>query len=242
MSEPRLSVLGLVPARGGSRGIPRKNARSLGGRPLLAYTAEAARSAKRLASVILSTEDEEIAQIGRACGLDVPFLRPAELARDDTPTLPVVQHALAELERHGRRFDAVCLLQPTHPFRRAEDIDACIDKLESEGADCVMTTLPIPPEHNPHWAYVPCADGCLHLSTGEISPIPRRQDLPPAFFREGSVYVTRRDVVMGGSLYGRLVLGHPVDPERSVNLDTARDWERAEALVAETASVERMAR
>jgi len=222
-----------VPARGGSRGIPRKNVRPLGGRPLLAYTADAALAARRLDRVVLSTEEEEIAEIGRRCGLDAPFLRPAELARDDTPTLPVVQHVLGELERRGERYDAVCLLQPTHPFRRAEDIDACVEKLEREKADCVMTTLAIPPEHNPHWAYVPCADGCLHLATGELAPIPRRQDLPPAFFREGSVYVTRRDVVMEqGSLYGRLILGLPVDPERSVNLDTPRDWARAEELLA----------
>jgi CMP-N-acetylneuraminic acid synthetase len=233
----RFRVLGLVPARGGSRGIPRKNVRLLAGKPLLAYTAECALAATRLARVVLSTEDEEIAAIGRRHGLETPFLRPAELARDDTPTLPVVRHALAELERSGDRYDAVCLLQPTHPFRRPGDVDACIEKLEREGADCVMTTLPVPPEHNPHWAYVPCADGCLHLATGELAPIPRRQDLPPAFFREGSVYVTRRDVVMEqGSLYGRLVLGLPVDGSRSVNLDTPRDWERAEALGAGTAA------
>jgi CMP-N,N'-diacetyllegionaminic acid synthase len=229
----RLRVLGLVPARGGSRGIPRKNVRSLAGLPLLAYTAQAAKAARRLDRVVLSTEDEEIAAVGRRYGLETPFRRPDELAQDETPTLPVVRHAIEELERAGDRFDAVCLLQPTHPLRRSEDVDACVEKLEREGADCVMTTLPIPPEHNPHWAWVPCADGCLHLSTGELAPIPRRQELPPAFFREGSVYVTRRDVVMEqGSLYGRLILGYEVDPARSVNLDTPRDWERAEAALA----------
>jgi len=228
----RLRVLGLVPARGGSRGIPRKNVRPLAGRPLLAYTAEAARAATRLDRVVLSTEDDEIAELGRRLGLETPFRRPEELARDETPTLPVVRHAIEELERQGDRYDAVCLLQPTHPFRRAEDVDACVEKLEREGADCVLTTLPVPPEHNPHWAYIACADGCLHLAPGELAPIPRRQDLPPAFFREGSVYVTRRDVVIEqGTLYGRLVLGFPVDPERSVNLDTPRDWERAEAVL-----------
>ncbi len=228
-----MKVLGLVPARGGSQGIPRKNARFLAGRPLLAYTADAAGKARRLSRVILSTEEPEIAEIGRRCGLEVPFLRPAELARDETPMLPVVQHALRWLEERGDRFDAVCLLQPTSPFRSPEDIDACIAMLEDKNADAVVTVLPIPLEYNPHWVYFQCEDGCVHLSTGEFAPIGRRQDLPPAFHREGSVYVTRRDVVLEqNSLYGRTLLGHAVDRSRSVNLDTAEDWSRVEALLA----------
>src|SRR2546423_8592254 len=108
-------VLGIITARGGSKGIPRKNIRFLGAKPLLQYTAEAALSAKRLTRVILSTEDQEIADVGRKCGLDVPFMRPAELALDSTPTLPVLQHAVRELEAAGNRYDAICLLQPTNP-------------------------------------------------------------------------------------------------------------------------------
>src|SRR5689334_14541306 len=102
-----MTVLGLIPARGGSKGIPRKNIRPLGGKPLLQYTAEAALASRRLTHVALSTDDEEIARVGRACGLDVPFLRPAELAQDATPMLPVVQHTLRWFEARGRRFDAV---------------------------------------------------------------------------------------------------------------------------------------
>ncbi|MGH9901714.1 MAG: cytidylyltransferase domain-containing protein, partial [Pyrinomonadaceae bacterium] len=107
-----MRVLGLIPARGGSKGVPRKNIRALCGKPLLQYTAEAALSARSLARVILSTEDAEIADVGRRCGLEVPFVRPAELAEDTTPMLPVVQHALAQMEKDGESFDAVCLLQP----------------------------------------------------------------------------------------------------------------------------------
>lgn len=228
-----MRVLGLVPARGGSRGIPRKNARSLSGRPLLDYTAQAAFGARGLARVILSTEDPEIAEVGRRCGLEVPFLRPVELAADDTPTLPVVQHAMREVERAGDRFDAVCLLQPTHPLRRSEDIDACVAILARDGADAVITVFPVPPQYNPHWTYSRCESGCLHLVTGEWSPIARRQDLPEAFCREGSVYVTRRDVVLEqNSLYGKLLIGYPLDASRCLNLDTTEDWERAEAMLA----------
>jgi CMP-N,N'-diacetyllegionaminic acid synthase len=219
-----MRVLGLIPARGGSKGIPGKNMRLLGGRPLLAWTAEAALASRRLSRVVLSTDDEGISQAGRRCGLEVPFLRPAELARDDTPTLPVVRHALETLEDG---FDAVCLLQPTSPFRRAEDIDACIAMLEERGLDAVVSVLPVPAEHNPHWVYFEDGAGLLRLATGEDQPIPRRQELPPAFHRDGSVYVTRRDVVMAGSLYGRRLGGY-VMPEAGVNLDTPADWEQAE--------------
>jgi CMP-N-acetylneuraminic acid synthetase len=230
-----MRVLGLIPARGGSKGVPRKNIKLLGGKPLLQYTAEAALVARLLSRVILSTEDQEIAEVGQRCGLDVPFLRPDEFAQDDTPTLPVVQHAVSCLESQGERFDAVCLLQPTNPLRRAEEIDACIELLEATGVDSVLTVLPVPFEHNPHWVYFRDEENLLHLSTGEVAPVSRRQNLPPAFHRDGSVYVTRRDVVMeANSLYGARVLGYEIDPELSMNIDSPKDWERAAALLAES--------
>jgi CMP-N-acetylneuraminic acid synthetase len=229
-----LRVLGLIPARGGSKGVPRKNLKLLRGKPLLQYTAESALAATRLSRVILSTEDEEIADFGRLCGLDVPFIRPDELARDETPMLPVAQHAMRMLEKEGDRFDALCLLQPTNPLRRAEDIDACIDLLAESEADAVVTILPTPLEYNPHWVYFKNADGFLQLSTGESTPIPRRQELPAAFHREGSVYLTRRDVLLEKeSFYGSRLIGYPMDAARSVNIDAPEDWERAEYLIAD---------
>jgi CMP-N-acetylneuraminic acid synthetase len=231
-----MKVLGLIPARGGSKGVPRKNIRLLAGKPLLAYTVEAALAARRLTRLILSTDDDEIASVGRQLGVEVPFRRPVELALDATPALPVVQHALQFLEaaeNGGDRFDALCLLQPTNPLRRPEDIDGCIELFEREAADTVVTVLPVPDEYNPHWVYFQDADGCLRLSTGEATPIPRRQSLPPAFHREGSVYVMRRNVVMNeNSLYGPRLLGYPMDARRSVNIDTLEDWARAEELLA----------
>ena len=227
-----MRVLGLIPARGGSKGVPRKNIRLLCGKPLLQYTAEAALAAHRLSHVILSTEDYEIAEVGRRCGLGVPFLRPAELAQDDTPTLPVVQHAVRWMETHGEQFDAICLLQPTNPLRQPQVIDACIDRLEQDDADAVVTILPVPAEYNPHWVYFQDEDGLLRLSTGEVNPIPRRQSLPAAFHREGSVYVTRRNLAMEqNSLCGRSLVGYLLDPEQCVNVDSLEDWERAERLL-----------
>ncbi|HQR31455.1 MAG TPA: acylneuraminate cytidylyltransferase family protein [Blastocatellia bacterium] len=231
-----MNILGLIPARGGSKGVPRKNIRLLAGKPLLAYTAEAALASNRLSRIILSTDDEEIAAVGRTCGLAVPFLRPAELALDTTPTLPVIQHAVQFLEAQGERFDAICLLQPTNPLRQTSDIDGCIELLESAEADTVFTMLAVPAEHNPHWVYFRTADGSLRLSTGEAAPIPRRQDLPPAFHREGSVYVARRDVVMlENSLYGARVIGFEIERSRSVNIDNLEDWTKAELLIQEKA-------
>ncbi len=229
-----MRVLGLIPARGGSKGVPRKNLRRLNGKPLLQYTVEAALAATRLSRVILSTEDEEMAEAGRRCGVEVPFLRPPELARDETPMLPVVRHAVASLEAGGDRYDAICLLQPTNPMRRATDIDACIELLENSEADAVVTVLRVPSEYNPHWVYFRGAGDYLHLSTGESTPITRRQELPPAFHREGSVYVTRRDVLMEGhSFYGTRLAGYLMDASLSVNIDTMEDWERAERLISQ---------
>ena len=227
-----MKVLGIVPARGGSKGIHRKNLQLLNGKPLIAYTAEAAFGARRLTRVVLSTDDQQIADVGQSWGLEVPFLRPAELAADDTPTLPVIQHVLARLEAAGDRFDAVCILQPTAPFRRPEFIDGCIQALEDSEADSVVTVLPVPDAHNPHWVYFKGSDGCLRLSTGEPAPIPRRQDLPPAFHREGSVYVTRRNVVMDqNSIFGARLIGFPVDPRDSIDINSPEDLARAEMLL-----------
>jgi len=227
-----MRVLGVITARGGSKGVPGKNIRLLGGKPLLVWTAEAARGSKRLARVILSTDDEAIAEVGRTAGIDVPFMRPPELARDETPTLPVLQHAVAALEATNDQYDAICLLQPTNPLRTPSMIDECVALLADTNADSAVTILPVPAELNPHWVYFRSDDGALRLATGEATPIPRRQLLPPAFHREGSVYVIRRDVLMTqGSLYGTRTVGHLVDPARSVNIDTLDDWARAEAMV-----------
>lgn len=226
-----MKVLGFVPARGGSKGVPRKNVRVLHGKPLLVYTAEAARGARRLDHVVLSTDDQDIADVGQAAGLEVLFLRPPELSQDDTPTYPVVMHGLHAAEARYGSFDAVCLLQPTSPLRDSAEIDACIELLETSGADSVFSVLPVPSRFNPHWVYERDAEGFLHLSTGEATPIVRRQSLPPAFHRDGAIYVTRRDVLVNrGSMYGTRTVGFLRKPERSVDIDTLDDWARAEAM------------
>ena len=227
-----LKVLGLITARGGSKGVPRKNVRLMNGKPLVAYTVEASLSSLTIHRTILSTDDNEIADIGREFGAEVPFMRPAELALDTTPTLPVVEHALMMLSELGDEYDAVCLLQPTNPLRRPADVDACVNLLGGSDADSVISVLPVPHEYNPRWVFLRGPDGELSLSTGEKEPIARRQELPPAVHRDGTVYVTRTKTILGEkSLYGNRIHGYEIDPLHSANIDTEDDWLAAEKRI-----------
>lgn len=232
--DREMRVLGLVTARGGSKGVPRKNARPLNGKPLLAYAILGALASGRITDVVVSTDDDEIADIARTYGASVPFMRPGELALDTTPMFPVVEHALKELGSRGDEYDAVCLLQPTNPLRRASDIDACIDLLFESNAESVVSVLPVPHEYNPKWVYWTVNGGGLKISTGEREPVSRRQDLPPAFHRDGSVYVTRTETILvQKSLYGDRIYGYEIDPRYSVNIDTEDDWKEAEFRIQE---------
>ncbi|MFN0279974.1 MAG: cytidylyltransferase domain-containing protein [Pyrinomonadaceae bacterium] len=227
-----MKVLGIIPARGGSKGVHRKNIMPLCGKPLLAYTAESALASARLTKTILSTDDDDIADVGRSLRIDVPFMRPPELAEDATPTFPVILHAVAKMESLGEHYDAICLLQPTNPLRRAEDIDNCIEILEKSGADSVISILPVPVHYNPKWVYYQSPQGELILSSSENEPVSRRQDLPPAFHREGSIYITKRSVLAEyNNLYGRKIRGFEIEPARSINIDTQDDWNQAEAMI-----------
>lgn len=218
-------VLGLVPARGSSKGIPRKNIRPLAGRPLLAYTAESALASHSLARVVLSTDDVEIAEVGRGLGLDVPFIRPAKLADDASPTLPVILHALDELADDS--FEAVCLLQPTNPLRSAALIDECVARLFDVNADTVISVRSVPHAYHPDWVFVE-TNGRLSLWSGAEQPPPRRQDLPAAWHRSGAVYVTRTDVLRQSGLFGINIVGVEDDTPSFANLDTPDDWRRTE--------------
>ncbi|NUY80896.1 acylneuraminate cytidylyltransferase family protein [Flavobacterium sp. MAH-1] len=225
-----MRILGLIPARGGSKGIPGKNIKPLAGKPVLAYTAEAALQSDLLVKTILSTDDEAIAEVGNRFGIDVPFLRPSEFAQDGSPTLGVILHALEFLENSGEHFDAVCLLQPTTPFRVEGFVDEAISRFVQSNADSLVSVLPVPHEYNPHWTFEADDLGLLKIATGEQTIIPRRQELPQAWHRDGSVYITKTDVLKSGSLYGNSVAYIENDPKSHVNLDTQADWEKAEIL------------
>jgi CMP-N,N'-diacetyllegionaminic acid synthase len=225
-----MRVLGVIPARGGSKGIARKNLAALAGRPLLAYTADAVHASRLLTRAIVSTEDPDIAAAAQGLSLDVPFLRPAALAADDTPMLPVVQHALQAMQGDGA-YDAVVLLQPTSPLRRGEHIDAAIALLKSSGADSVVTVVEVPHQYSPLSA--------LRIEDGRLRPVQegpkptRRQDKPRVYARNGpAVLAVKASVVEAGSLYGDDSRPLVMAMRDSHDIDSADDLELVELLLS----------
>jgi CMP-N-acetylneuraminic acid synthetase len=233
-----LKVLGIITARGGSKGIPGKNLKLLAGKPLLAYTVDTARRSGALDRVILSTEDEAIASAGRDLGCDVPFIRPLDLAQDDTPHLPVIQHATRWMqERINYQPDAVMILQPTSPLRTTEDIAAAVALLEASGADSVLSVNEVPVHAHPMRTLRLDATGhaVLFVSGDPVRRrINRRQDLPPAWVMNGAIYACRTQVLFDAepSLYGTRVVAYRMPADRSISIDDLEDWHAAERALA----------
>lgn len=220
-----LRVLGLVPARGGSKGIPRKNLRAVAGKSLLQWTAEAASSSRYLDRVVLSTDDEEIAEHGRAVGLDVPFRRPAELATDSAPAAEVIVHCLDEL---GDGFDVLVYLQPSSPLRLAEDIDGCVE-LVAAGHDLVVSVHPV--AERPELMFALGPGGELRPLLGRRSEA-RRQELGSWFVLNGAVYAARIAAYQSQATFlTPATVGYPMPRERGVDIDEETDLWLAEALL-----------
>jgi CMP-N-acetylneuraminic acid synthetase len=217
-----------VPARGGSKGIPRKNLAPFLGVSLLERACRCGLAADSIWATVVSTDDDEMADVARRAGARVPFMRPAALAADDTPSIAVVQHALRALEGEDEHYDAVCLLQPTHPLRLPEDVDAACARLAKTQADAVVSVARVPHQHHPNWTYFLGAQEMLEpVLSGPV--IARRQDLPSAWYREGTIYVTRADVIRAGSLYGSRLVAYRIPPERSGGIDTPEELAALEA-------------
>ena len=233
-----MRTLGLITARGGSKGIPGKNLKLLAGKPLIAHTIESARQSGAFDRLILSTDDEAIAGAARRLGCEVPFVRPAELARDETPHLPVVQHATEWLAGHeAYRPDAVMILQPTSPLRQAHHIREAIARLEPAGAESVVSVSEVPLHHHPLRAVRIDPSGAARLFvTGDPirRRINRRQDLPPVWMLNGAIYLLRSDVLSASepSLYGERTLAYPMPSPYGISIDTLEDWHEAERLFA----------
>ncbi|HEY6142814.1 MAG TPA: acylneuraminate cytidylyltransferase family protein [Flavobacterium sp.] len=227
-----MKILAIIPARGGSKGVPGKNIKLLNGKPLLAYTSEIALQSKYLTEVIVSTEDEQIAAVAKNLEIKVPFIRPMALAQDNTPTIDAIIHALQWYENHNIFFDAVCLLQVTSPFRTLEFLDEAIDKFITSECDSLVSVQRVPHEYNPHWTFEVNEQGNLKIATGEAEIIPRRQELPTAYHRDGSIYITKTEALLKEhSLYGKSTAFIESDPEFYVNIDTLQDWEKAEEMI-----------
>ncbi|MAT90637.1 MAG: acylneuraminate cytidylyltransferase [Flavobacteriaceae bacterium] len=227
-----MRILGLIPARAGSKGIPNKNKKLLAGKPLLQYTVEAALAATGLTDVVFSSEDESLRKLAKNFGAQVLFERPDALATDTARSIDVVIHALEALTALGKSYDAVCLLQVTTPFRTAQQIDEAIASFTATKADSLISVIEVPHHYNPHWVFEATQDNCLVLATGDEKIITRRQELPKAYVRDGAIYLTDTKVLKEKHSFFGDMLGYVTsDVEAHVNIDTEADWQRAEALM-----------
>jgi CMP-N,N'-diacetyllegionaminic acid synthase len=220
-----VSIVAVVPARAGSKRVPDKNIRPCAGKPLLAWSAMAALAAQFIDRTILSTDDERLARVGRACGLDVPWLRPTECAADDSPMISVLLHALEWFDKMVT-VEAVVLLQPTSPLRTADDIDGAVGLLRSSGADSVVTVMSVPNA---------CKSAKLMLrdDSDVVTPItvPSAQAERVVVRNGPAVVVTRPEVLRSGRLYGPKTLCYEMPQERSIDIDTPFDFLMAELLL-----------
>ncbi len=222
-------ILGIIPARGGSKGVLRKNIRLVAGKPLISYSIEAALQSRRLSPIIVSTDDSEIAEVSESLGAEI-LLRPVELSGDETPMISVVRHVIEQLERErSLRFDYCVLLQPTAPMRTAEDINAAVDILINTGADSVVSVYRVG-DHHPSRMY--------HIEDEKLIPLQSepqnrlRQSLPPVYHRNGAVYAFQRSLLeRADSLIGPDVRPYIMPEERSVNIDNEIELLLADLLL-----------
>lgn len=225
-------VLALVPARGGSKGIPDKNLRHLAGRTLLEYVARASAESGVVDRIILSTDSERIAAEGRRVGLEVPFMRPPALALDDTPMLPVIEHAVDFVTREGWDPEIVVLLQPTSPMRIPAHVRSAVETLRTSGADSVVTVVELPRHQSPDYV-MRIDEGRLVPFLAEGTRVTRRQDARPAFVRDGSVYAFwTKTLREARSIYGHTCCPLVIPADQSVTIDTPGDWQEAERRLA----------
>jgi CMP-N,N'-diacetyllegionaminic acid synthase len=225
-------ILAVITARGGSKGLPGKNTKALVGRPLINYSIAAARAASGIDRIIVSTDATDIADIARLAGAEVPFMRPAELATDETPTIPVLTHVLEWLAEHESYApDYLLLLQPTSPLRTAADIEAAITIATDKNADGVVSVSE--PSTHPFLTKRLADDGHLVEAFPQDPPITRRQDLPTFYALNGAIYLIRADVLLKKhTFYTEKTFPYIMPIERSWDIDTENDFLHCERLLA----------
>jgi len=233
------NVVGIITARGGSKSIPKKNITLVGDKPLIAWTIEGALQSHSLSRVIISTDDEEIAAVSRQWGAEVPFMRPEELARDDSPHVPVVVHAVEWLESQGDLPpDYIMLLQPTSPFRSAEDIDAAIDLACEKDADAVVSVCPT--RDHPYLSREITSDGKLLSFVPTPEGYLRRQAFPLVYALNGAIYLVRRKVFLEGrTWFPECTYAYVMPPERSLDIDSPWDLYIADLILKDRRGHER---
>lgn len=232
-----LRILGLIPARGASKGVPEKNVRPLAGKSLIERASEAARDSGMLERVVLSTDDPKAAELGRRIGLEVPFVRPPHLALDTTPMIDVVLHTLDELEARGDGFHAVLLLQPPSPLRTHNHLTSAVRMLtDNAEATAVCSVAPVPFALCPHYLMRIDDEGRVQPFMSDGERYTRRQDVPQAYMRCGTVFLTRVEVLRRErSFYGQNCLPMLVDWADAINIDSPEDWDEAERRLVRAA-------
>lgn len=228
------TILALIPARGGSKGLPRKNIRPLLGKPLIAWTIEQAKASKYIDRIVVSTDDEEIAEVAKQYGAEVPFIRPKELARDDSPTIDAVLHALEFFSEKGEKFDLLALLEPTSPLRDVEDIDRGIEFLiNSEDAESIVSVCKLEGAH-PEFNVIIDKKGFIKKALDGTSTfkVLRRQELKDVYFFEGTIYISKiPSLLRKKTFYHDKTLAHIVPRWKALEIDEICDLLCAEALV-----------
>lgn len=224
-------MIGVITARGGSKGLPRKNILRLAGKPLVAYTIEAALGASLLDRFVVSTDDEEIARVSRQYGADVPFLRPQELAQDETSIYPTLIHAVQWLGQHEKwHADYILLLQPTSPLRTSTDIDGAIRLALERDADGVVSLSEV--KQHPYQMKRLTEDGSIRHFIPQSKAIDRRQELPPVYAVNGAIYLVKRSVLLEQeTFYTERTYAYLMPPERSLDIDSRWDFHLAELVL-----------
>lgn len=225
-----MKILGIIPARGGSKGVKGKNLKILTGLPLIAYTIKEAMKSN-LAYVVVSTDDDEISRVARNFGVDVPFKRPDHLSNDTAKSIDVAVHALLEMEKiNGVSYDAIMLLQPTSPFRTCDDINFAIKILnENPEANSVISVVDVKAHHPARMKYL--QNGWLiDPPFCEVTENQNRQELQPMYIRNGAIYLTRKKTLLSKSFKGEKCLAYVMPEERSANIDNLHDFDYAEWL------------
>lgn len=222
----KLKILAIIPARANSKGLPGKNTMQLAGKPLIAWTIDSAVGSKLIDRTVISTDSEQIRQLAKTLGADAPFLRPAELALDDTPAIETVLHACQMLPG----YDVLVLLQPTSPLRAASDIDAAIQLLEKKDADfCVSVTKP---KHHPNWLFKKSANGFLE-SYEKFEICTDRQSLSPIYAPNGALYAARLGpLIEQRSMSGPRTIAYEMEEDKSCDIDTLFDFEMCEFILS----------
>lgn len=226
-----MTALAIVPARGGSRGAPGKNIAPVAGKPLIAWTLEAALGAASVDRVIVSSDNEEIIEVSTSYGGEAPFVRPDELAGDDTPGIMPVLHAIEWLDKNeGYHPDLIVLLQPTSPLRTSEDIDSAFKLAVEKNAESVVSVVPTP--SHPHWMKRILPDGRMEDFIPQIQVPQVRQDLTDAYALNGAVYLARTDLLISEkSFYTPDTYAFTMPPERSLDVDTPWDLHLADLIL-----------